>query len=80
MKMASYYIIVYILVCFFHISSAIAQYNQYDNTCPSYSQITWSSKGEIELIPNVPSVGECFKLCISNVDCVGHTWYGNIEE
>ena len=51
-----------------------------DNTCPSYSKITWSSKGEIELIPNVPSVGECFKLCISNVECVGHTWYGNIEK
>ena len=26
------------------------------------------------------SVGECFKLCISNVECVGHTWYGNIEK
>ena len=81
MKMASYNIIIYILVCFFYISSTIAKYHQNDTTCPSYtSQITWSSKGEIELIPNVQSVGECFKLCISNVECVGHTWYGNIEK
>ena len=79
MKMASYYVISYIFVCFIY-NSTIAKYHQYDTTCPSYSQITWSSKGEIELIPNVLSVGECFKLCISNVDCVGHTWYGNIEK
>ena len=50
--------------------------DQNDTTCPSYKQITWSNNGEIELIPNVHSVGECFKLCVADVECVGHTWYG----
>ena len=70
------YIIILILGCFIH--GTIAKYQ--NDTCPPYSQITWSNNGEIALIPNVYSVNECFKLCVDdvdpNVECVGHTWYG----
>ena len=41
---------------------------------------TWSADGQLEAIPQVNSVQECFDLCLKNDECDGYTWYGNFQK
>ena len=36
---------------------------------------TWSNEGDLEVIVNVMSVGDCLQNCLENEDCQGYTWY-----
>ena len=53
----------------------------FNDSC-AFKGMTWDSRGELGLIPDVSSFQDCFKICsmyLQNEDCHGFTWYGSLN-